>query len=589
MAAIALAVFESDYLYRIQENNLFLHTPLFFRQCMVSAGGLLTWMGAYLTQYLYYPVLGAGVLCLLWDFLMFLLQQAFRLPRSWMAMTLVPVACLLVANTDLGYWIYYLKLRGYFFDATIGMIAATVFTALYRVVPRLYCLPSAFILIATSVSYILFGFYGLWAGLLMATMAWRMPRYRVQDCLVAVLTVIAVPLVFYHTLYHETNIVNVYWMGLPVFSHVQQRFFVYYLPYIVMFGSTLIMAACYRPERKDTPLASRWRWMQMGVLAASFACVVLCWNKDDNFHRELSMQRSVEQQDWQQVLRTAAKAKDEPTRAMCMMQNLALFRLGRQGEDMFRYPQGAKPSAAPFPTRMVHTVGRQLYLQNGVPNYCYRWCMEDGVEYGWTVEKLKLMVKCSLLSGELDAARQYLLLLRATDFQKAWADKYIENVLNPQLIARDLELKTIRRMMRPDNFLTADQSQMEQFLLEHFCTADSADPMLQEQIMIAAMQTKNMPLFWRQFYNYTEQHREARVPRHYQEAACLFGHLGNIDVSHMPFDPLVVSDYEAFAHTVGRCQQQGMKPEQIAPMVRDRFRHTYFYDFYFNQYHYIEP
>ena len=64
-----LVVFESDLLFRLQEHDLFLHTPLFFQQRMVTAGGLLTWAGSYLTQFFYYPILGAGLLCLLWVFL----------------------------------------------------------------------------------------------------------------------------------------------------------------------------------------------------------------------------------------------------------------------------------------------------------------------------------------------------------------------------------------------------------------------------------------------------------------------------------------------------------------------------------------
>ncbi len=79
LAAVLLALFEADMLWIAQEQNLLLHTQLFFDQQMVKAGGLLTWMGCYLTQFFYYPMLGAGVLCLLWAFLMWLLQRVFRL------------------------------------------------------------------------------------------------------------------------------------------------------------------------------------------------------------------------------------------------------------------------------------------------------------------------------------------------------------------------------------------------------------------------------------------------------------------------------------------------------------------------------
>lgn len=577
IAAVLLAVFEQDLLYRLQEQGLFLHTPLFFEQRMVCAGGLLTWVGAYLTQFFYYPPLGAGMLCLLWMFLMWLLKRAFRLEGYWL--TLVPVACLLLTITDLGYWVYYLKLPGHAFVATVGTIMAVALLWIYRNVSRKAYLSTVFIVAAGCVGYPLFGFYGLLAVVLMAIVSWRADGHRLADSLVAVLTVIAVPLLCYHFVYHETNIVNIYWAALPVYGMRGETFFAYNLPYIVIVASLCLMTL---------PFAGN-RWLQVGAVTGAVACVAVFWYKDENFHSELSMTRSCEQQDWDKVLETAKRVKGEPTRAICMMKNLALSRLRRQGDEMFHYPEGAKRPNAPFPIRMVQTVGKRLYLEYGVLNYCYRWCMEDGVEYGWSVEKLKLMALCSLMNGEIEALHRYLNMLKKTDFHKSWAKRCEAYLYRPQEMKYDAELMAIRDMMRDDDFLTADMAQMEQFLLEHFTTAQSRMPLLQEQILIAAMQTKDMKLFWRQFYQYTEMHRDSeKMPVHFQEAACLFGHLNNIDVSHMPFDRQVVENYQGFAGTVGEYQRKGMTIDQIRPLVYDRYHHTYYYDFYFNRYNYVE-
>lgn len=588
VAAVLLTVFESDYLYQVQEQSLFLHTSLFFRQCMVSAGGFLTWIGAYLTQFLYDAKVGAGIICLLWLFLMLLLKLAFRIPARWMPMTLIPIACLLVNMTDLGYWIYYLKLRGHFFDATVGTLVAVLLVWMYRLLPSRYFLRTLFVPLSAAISYPLFGFYGLWAMVLMGVMAWRTDSKRWADSILAILSVAAVPLVCYHALYHETNIVNIYWTTLPVFSHQGERFFAYYLPYILLFASITLMAALYNRERKDANLSRKWQWMQAAVVVATIAAVWIFWYKDENFHCELSMIRSVKKADWDKVLETQKGVKGEPSRAMCMMKNLALLRQMKLGDEMFRYPEGAKRPNAPFPVLMVHTVGKQLYLRLGVPNYCYRWCMEDGVEYGWTVEKLKLMALCSLVNGETAAAQRYFSLLKKTDFQKKWARQFERYIRHPEPMKYDPEMMAICEMMRHDNFLTADMSQAERFLLEHFTTIDSTEPLLQTQILVSALQTKNMQLFWRKLYEFTEMYPGLDVPTHFQEAACLFGHLNNIDVSHMPFDKLVVKDYEDFARTMGECQQRGMNIDQIKSLVYDRFHTTYYYDFYFNRYQYIE-
>lgn len=463
LIAILLIVFESDFLYRLQEQNLFLHTPLFFQQHMVKAGGLLTWAGCYLTQFFYYPILGTAILCLLWAVLTWLLIHAFRIQPTWRTMTLIPVACLLLSITDLGYWVYYLKLPGHAFVATIGSIAAVGLAWLYRGVPGRYGFTALFILFTTSISYPLFGFYGLWATVLMAVLAWHKPCHRILDIAIALLSVIIIPLLYYHFVYHETNIVNIYWTALPVFAMHQVAYPAYNLPYIVLVVSVVLMV--WGLPKKG------WRGVQIAIWVVVLGCVATFWYKDDNFHRELSMQRSIEQQDWERVLQTAKAAKGEPTRAMCMMQNLALYRLGRMGDEMFHYPNGAKHPDTPLPVRTVHTQGKMLYLYYGVPNYCHRWCVEDGVEYGWSVEKLRLMAQCALLNKEPMAAMRFVNLLSKTDFHKAWAQRYREFIQNPALVYRDKELGPVLPLMHQDNFLTGDQSQLEMFLVEQILSS----------------------------------------------------------------------------------------------------------------------
>lgn len=578
---LLLVVFEQDYLYRASEQNLFLHTPMFFRQCMVTSGGLLSWCGAYLTQYFHYPALGAGLLCLLWALLFRLLHAAFRLPRAWLLLALVPVACLLISITDLGYWLFYLKLRGHLFVATLGCLVVASLSWGYLHLPCRHGLRTLLIVFTVSLGYPLFGFYALFAALLMAVLSWRSGGWRWPDALTALLLVVAVPLVFYHTVYHQTNIVNIYWTALPVFCRVGQRYFAYNLPYIFLFASLLLMALCYQQERPLQPLSKPWQWARRALLGAVAVCVAVFWYKDDNFHRELSMMRSLEEQDWEQAVQTSAHVTGEPTRAICLMRNLALARLGRLGDEMFLHPIGARRPNAPFTVRMVDTIGRLVYLQYGVVNYCYRWCMEQGVEYGWSVEKLKLMVKCSLLNGEFQAAQKYLSLLKKSDFQGSWVKKYTELCHHPQLMAQDAELQTIHHMQRPDNFLTADMSLLEKFLIEHFATAQSTDPLFQEQVLVATMMAKNSSMFWRQFYVYTSLHSQQRVPRHYQEAACLMGPLQGADISRMPFDAEVVSSYQAFGQALAQCQQRNLSEEQTRAALYERFHQTYYYDYYF--------
>ena len=99
----SLIVFESDYLFKVQELNLFLYTPLFFKQQMVVSGVMLTWLGTYFTQYFYYPALGVTLLCLWLALLMWLFKRTFRIADRYAALLLVPLALVLITDVDLGY------------------------------------------------------------------------------------------------------------------------------------------------------------------------------------------------------------------------------------------------------------------------------------------------------------------------------------------------------------------------------------------------------------------------------------------------------------------------------------------------------
>ena len=61
--AWALLYYEDSYLWKVQELNLFLDTSLFFKQQMVVAGGLLTYLGTFFTDFFFHTWLGVLMLC----------------------------------------------------------------------------------------------------------------------------------------------------------------------------------------------------------------------------------------------------------------------------------------------------------------------------------------------------------------------------------------------------------------------------------------------------------------------------------------------------------------------------------------------
>ena len=418
----------------------------------------------------------------------------------------------------------------------------------------------------------------------MGVMAWRTvrPADRRQASvatLAAVASIVVVPLLYYRLVYCQTSEENIWWTALPLF-YITEELTAYYIPYYLLTVFFLALAATsgMLPQGEvKHPL--KWGLMQLGMLAVIVWGVQQFWYRDYNFHKELRMQRCMEQEDWQGMLNEAAVAEEEPTRAIVMMKNLALFRLGRQGDEMYHYRTGAKESNTRVPVNMTQVVGCSIYFFYGLPNYCYRWCMEDGVEHGWRAEYLKYMTRCAIVNSENRAARKYIGLLGHTRYHKEWARQQEQYIGNEEAIGSDRNYSVVRHLMNFDDNLNSDQSVAEQFLMRHFVYDRSRDSVFLDQAINAALWMKDIDTFWPVFYRYAQSHAGQHMPVHYQEAAYLYGHLENkVDISHMPFDKSVKQTYEQFMALAQRCQ--GMSEEKMKEVFYPRFGHTFYYEYF---------
>ena len=212
VVAFALLFWEADLLWKVQQHNVFLNTSLFFEQQMVVPGGMLSYVGSWLSQHFYYPWLGVVVLCGVWLLLMWLTQRAFNIPERWKVLTVIPVAILLLTNMQLGYWVYVIKLRGFFYVATLGVTSGTALLWAFSkaLSPTLadgnwsLWLSVGIVVLTALVGYPLMGVYALATAVLMALMVWRQSTTHTNSMVVsavALLSVVAIPLLYYRFVY----------------------------------------------------------------------------------------------------------------------------------------------------------------------------------------------------------------------------------------------------------------------------------------------------------------------------------------------------------------------------------------------------
>jgi hypothetical protein len=239
------------------------------------------------------------------------------------------------------------------------------------------------------------------------------------------------------------------------------------------------------------------------------------------------------------------------------------------------------------PVRLAQTGGKMAYYQYGKFNFCYRWCVEDAVEYGWRIEYLKHAVRSMLLSGEYRLAQRYIDILKRTWFYAEWARGMEEYVNAPETIARNREFTMSLNMTCYDDFLDVDESYVEAYLTKNLTNATGKmSRVYVEAALASALTRKDAKTFWFFLNYYVNELKVGSLPRHYQEAVVLFL---NVDKGRTVQVPKAFLDNFISVGTNTRMtrfmqlvsKHKGKSEEEMAPYFKEDFGDSYFYFYFF--------
>lgn len=585
VAYVALLTDQSDYLFRSQELSLFLPSKGFFQQQMVVPGGFITWLGAWFTQFFYYPWLGILLLVALWVLIYGLSLSLFKVSRHWALLGLIAPLALMATVTNLGYWLFHLKSLGYMYSNTLGFLFALLLLWGYRLMPSGFRI--CWIFIAVAFGYPLIGAYALMAGIYMLVWALKAEKtnfQRIVQPLTALLVVGVAPIIWY-SIYTQINFKYIYLAVLPYFIEPDADF-MQWVPLLILFLSLFPLlllgggASAGKDKRKPFYLQFKviYAGIQLVLLVAFLYTAKVFWYNDSNFRAELFMDQAAKAGNWDAVIERAYKEQGEPTRLMVMIKNLALLRQGRGGDEMFRFPDGGARPNAKFEERMMQVGGKLIYFNYAKLNFCYRWCLEDAVEYGMKVEYLKYMARCAIFSGDKLVARKYLRTLKQTRFHADWAEEQEKLLNDPALLKKDPLYEDVMAMYGYMDRLDGDQNLAEIYLLNYFANTWSAEPLYQEMSMMCTLIMKDIPLFWPRFFSYAQTHQ--RIPVHYQEAAALYCYLEReYDPATLPIDDEVKMRLQAFQNLIA--QNPGRSEESLKPLFKSQFGDTFWFFYFF--------
>lgn len=582
----ALAFGESALLQRTESMSLFLFDTLYFETMLSVPAGLLSYAGCFLIQFFHYPVLGATIYVLLLFLVYYLTRKAFDIPSHYALLALVPVAAIVASNTQLGYWLFYLKMPGYYYMALLATLLSLLAMWAYRKLGNVWRL--VLLALWVIVGYPVMGVYALASALLMAltgiALAIRNRNGIVLSSVamaVSLLLVYAVPRIYYG-MYDTVALELVYTAGVPATQwnegyvagivHENDSFWhninVFWVPFLLLLFSMVagVISIILRGRRL---LNGRLSDVACSLIAASAALllsvafVVRFWYNDANFRLENRQMLAMWEGDWRDVVE-CAKDADRPSRQIVLNKNLALVNMGRAGDEAFSYPDGGRLPVSPVAVHMTHTDGSSLYYNFGKFNYSYRWCIENSVEYGWKPEYLKNAARSMLLSGEYILARRYTEILKSTMFHADWACELERFIDAPELIGKEKSFAVPLQFACYSDVLGVDEgvemhltSTLDAVMLQNAGNArmlssieealvagdvemlksayeENRDvtPAYIESSMIMTLVKKDSKRFWNLLSIYFEYHMKGvdmkapkvykPLPRHYQEAILLF-------------------------------------------------------------------
>ena len=603
------------YLKKVEDQSLFLFDWQFIHESYQIPGGFLGMAGSFFTQFLYLPWLGA----LIWVIVLLTAYQltikAFRIPEQSRVLAIIPVALFVIGNMSLGYGVFIMRMQDYFFAPVIGYITALIPLFTLNHIKTLWqktiCLT-----LWTAVGFTLFGTFAL-TGTLAVSVASLTDRAmtRKENLIVfisGIVLIIFVPVIVFN-FYSSYRLADSWYSGLPAISDAEWTHAIR-TPYLLALLFLPIMAVISKRFKEN----GKTYLIQTLISVVSVAAVWGLWFKNENFRTELAMSEAIDRYDWQRAIdiyqdavmshaKSDARAyaarteklsgiKDpqtindivdsyndrffEPTRSMVLYRDLALLKMNRALDEAFTMKDGGRFQKSRTQIPMVIQSGKQLYFQYGLPNLCYRWCIEEAVEYGWSVGTLKYMSLLSILTGEKEMAIKFLNKLDKTLFYRNWSKSYRIMVNGTEQIADKVPFNNILPLMCYEENMTNDMGKCEQHLIRHFSRNNPADATSEfnKAALLWAMRTQSIPDFWRKLFLYLNSIQDNSLPRNVQEAIILYNSLEK-QGPDIPVDQNVKSSYSTFTQYVEKHQVRNLK-ESGYPYAQ-KFGKTFFYYYYF--------
>lgn len=581
VAVLVFLIGKSDFLFRMEEQTIFIPDSPFFGSFTDRPGGLLFYAAAFLSQFFYHSGSGILILFLLLLLLQWLTFRGCSISENLFLLTLIPGTLLLISLFRIDYVVYILSEPQFpislFIGFTVAMSALYCFRFFHSLRTKIL-----FIVLWTIVAYPLLGFYALLSTLVMVFREVIRRENNLRDkfllFLSGIVPTLFVPLICYRLLFDTINSRLIYFYGLPTLDLSLLN--KVWIPSLLLFLSPAILLFFSRIKENKRNRIALLTANYLSLAACIPAIFTLTCN-DINFHTMLKMERALEEGDYNRIIQIAHESRNHfpVTRTIVMYRNIALFNKGLLLEKSFTYPNESENYNTGTDISGTRIAGPAIYYHFGKINFAYRWCMEAVVQSGPSAYCYKYMAKTALLNGEPELARKYLDALKKTLFHKKWAERYEVCLNNPEKMKENREFETIRTLMQYTGTQPESSLIVETGILNFYNELNGGSPEMLALALHASLVLRNSESFWHKLGVYVSLNQGKRIPTHAQEAAIMYGKIEGKNTAILNLDENIVRRYEDFLALVRRFNRE--PDQEMTTAFREKYGNTYWYYYFF--------
>lgn len=483
---VFFAFFYQYHLYYQEQYQLFLFTSDYFTQTSYHIGGIASYLGSFLTQFFYYPKVGAliiAVLLVIIQELILFLSTMMKRQSYWTLLTFIP---------SIIYW-HMLCDENTMMTGVAGLIIALLAASAYMLIENQW-VRMVYLLLLSPILYVMIGgVFMIFIFLSIIIEYFYFENMKSVSAIIGTLgsIAIAVGLPYLCSYFVQAPLDKLYWgFDWYRFPVVHSSY------YLTIWIPTVLIPMLFVviPDMKKHAIICTFIQFTLVVVL-----IVLALYKGYNGPKEEIMHYDflARSQQWEKIVQLAQKKSPNTPMSVADM-NLALCMTGQMGDNMFNYYQHGPEGLMPDFERdfTLPLVTSEIYYYLGFINTAQRYAfeaMEAIPDYQKSGRVIRRLAETNLINGEYKVTFKYLKILQKTLFYKKFAMRTMALLWNEKAINADPEYGWLRKCRPQEDFLFSEgeKDQMLGTLFVH----NRKNRMAYEYLMAYYLLSGNMQQF----------------------------------------------------------------------------------------------